>query len=187
MLTLSPELKWEWWKEVNPFTFRSLRTTNANYSHSLGVRHFDTRDDLTNNSEREAESDPCVQWAQEPHPSKRINSFFHKEPNYLSTSKVDKKEKLFWELAAMVLDWPERDQLLAEIKCRHTDKEHHECSQNEREVVAEKGHFGLRILMPENALMCPSRGLYSKSVTPVLSMWTNVKWWGEGTMSGTEI
>ena len=44
----------------------------------------------------------------------------------------------------MVLGSPKRDQRLAEIKCRHTDKELHECSQKEGEVVAEEGHLGSR-------------------------------------------
>ena len=44
----------------------------------------------------------------------------------------------------MVLGSPKRDQLLAEIKCRHIDKEYHEFSHNEREVIAEEGHFGSR-------------------------------------------
>ena len=78
-------------------------------------------------------------------PSVKGNRFaFHIEPNYLSTSEVDTKQKLIWELAAMVFDSPKRDQWHAEIKCRHTDQEHHECSQNEREVVAEKGDLGSR-------------------------------------------
>ena len=44
----------------------------------------------------------------------------------------------------MVLGSPKRDPFLAEIKCRHPDKEYHKFSQNEREVIAEEGHFGSR-------------------------------------------
>ena len=58
----------------------------------------------------------CVQWAQESHLSEGIGWLFHIEPNYVSTSKVDTKQKLIWKLAAMVLGSPKRDQRLAEIK-----------------------------------------------------------------------
>ena len=104
------------------------------------LRHFDTGDNLTNNAEhhalhltcflpREAESDPLGAMSTGV-PSVKGNRFvFDMEPNYLSTCEKDTKQTLIMRIGSYCSRFTlKKDQLLAEIKCRHTGKKRRQIS-----------------------------------------------------------